>query len=106
MIVVLLSVGPISSIDGQKLVSTKDSVLYWIELSDQKDLEVSERTIYAEKALEYAKKNNLLLGRIEANTSLGAIALEQYDYNKALKYLQQTDPRHDQPLRNLDINPS
>ena len=23
-----------------------------------------------------------------------------------LKYLQQTDPRHDQPLRNLDINPS
>jgi peroxiredoxin len=23
-----------------------------------------------------------------------------------LKYLQQTDPRHDQPLPNIDINPS
>ncbi len=68
--------------------TTQDSLSHWIELSNKTELGYSERNLYAEKALKYAQKKGEILSEMEANYSLGIMALSQYDYNRALKYLQ------------------
>lgn len=74
---------------GQISNSIQDSLAYWVKLSEDKSLEYSDRVMYAEKALKYAQQDGNILFEIEANSSLGTIALGQYDYNKSLAYLQQ-----------------
>ncbi len=72
---------------GQSSNSTQDSLTYWVKLSNNKELEHSDRVSYAERALKYAQQKENTAIEIEANSSLGTIALGQYDYNKSLEYL-------------------
>lgn len=75
----------IFSVNGQNI--TQDSVFVWIELSKNKELEDNDRINYAQKALKFNQEAGGIV-EFEANFSLGIFALNQSDYNKALKHLQ------------------
>lgn len=83
----LIWVGCVFNSNSQNPSSKQDSILHWIKLSNDNKLEYNDRIAYAQKALAFNEEKGGIV-ELEANYSLGAIALKQANYNEALENLQ------------------